>query len=453
MTNRPLPLTPMEEFWFWEDRPAYPASCFNRLHFDGELNRAAFESATDVAIRRHPLLRSIVERTGRFGLKWIPLENPEVSIQWSKGTSAAPFPPASRQDLTKEIGVRFYIRENGPSTDAVLQLHHACMDAMGMFSFLNDLLISYTKEVDGSDGDLNLPPIDINRLNGRGSFGITPGRFLRLLPKLGLVLQGIKAFLFTSPAPLIPHKAHPYNDCLPEGYPRIISQEFDEERSQRIVETAAGEDVTVNDLLVRDLFLALWGWQKEQGSHDPSNWLRLIVPMNMRQPGDDIMPAVNRISMVFPQRRYKNFQNQSHLLRGIHGEMGLIKQSQLGLTFNVSLQICRWVPGGLRKRVREDICRVSCAFTNLGNVLSRSPLPRHDGCIVAGNVMLKSMEIAIPLRPYTCASFTVYWCANRLSICLHYDPRVLSKNQATGLHNWYVKRIEESSRNTTYRRF
>jgi len=445
MINRPLPLTSMEEFWFWEDRPAYPASCFNRLHFDGELNRTAFKSATDVAIRRHPLLRSIVERTGRFEMKWIPLENPDVSIQWSKGTSAAPFPPASRQDLTKEIGVRFYIRENGASTDAVLQLHHACMDAIGMFSFLNDLLISYAKEVDGSDGDLKLPPIDMNRLYNRGSFEITPGRFLQLLPKLGLGLQGVKAFLFNSPAPLIPHETHSYYDTLPEGYPRIMSQVFDEESSKHIGETAAHGDVTVNDLLIRDLFLALWGWQKEQGNHDPSNWLRLIVPINMRQPRDDTMPAVNCISMVFPQRRYKNFQNPNHLLRGIHGEMGLIKQSQLGLTFNISLQICRWLPGGLRKRVREDVCRISCGFTNLGNVLSWSQLPKNDGCIVAGNVTLKGMEIGIPLRPYTCASFSLHWYANRLSVCLHYDPRVLSKDQATRLHNWYMQQIELSS--------
>lgn len=45
-----LPLTTMEEFIYWEDRPAYPWSCFARLRFSGCLDRAAFESAVSTIL-------------------------------------------------------------------------------------------------------------------------------------------------------------------------------------------------------------------------------------------------------------------------------------------------------------------------------------------------------------------------------------------------------------------
>ena len=51
-----LPLTTMEEFIYWEDRPAYPWSCFVRLRFSGCLDRAAFESAVRTVLARHPLV-------------------------------------------------------------------------------------------------------------------------------------------------------------------------------------------------------------------------------------------------------------------------------------------------------------------------------------------------------------------------------------------------------------
>lgn len=446
MTNRPLPLTPMEEFWFWEDRPAYPYNCFGRLRFDGILNRAAFESAAAVVLKRHPMLYSKVERTGGSRLQWVPVEHPQPAIKWKRGRTGGSFPLAARLDLSKETGLRIHIIEDDGATDMIAQFHHACMDGMGAFSWLNDLLIAYTQALGGATPPLLLPPLDPHKLRGRGKFGLTPARVLRMLPNQRVGLKGVKEFLLRPPAPLIPHEAAPHHAPPPKGYPAVISHHFDEEFSNGFRKAAIRARATTNDLLLRDLFLALYHWQVAQGHHKPDSWLRLTVPVDMRQPGDQSMSAANCVSMVFPARRGKVFEDPQRLLRGIQGELDLIKRLNLFFTFIFSLHVYRWLPGGLRKRSRAHGCMVSCAFTNLGKPLDSSPLPRQEGCIIAGNVTLKGLEVGIPFRPYTCASFAVHWYANRLSICLHYDPRVLSKDQATGLQNWYVKRIEESSR-------
>ena len=51
--------------------------------------------------------------------------------------------------------------------------------------------------------------------------------------------------------------------------------------------------------------------------------------------------------------------------------------------------MCGLLPNGLRNSARKDQCTVSCIFTNLGRVLIRSPLPKHDGSLVAGDAVLE----------------------------------------------------------------
>jgi hypothetical protein len=76
--------------------------------------------------------------------------------------------------------------------------------------------------------------------------------------------------------------------------------------------------------------------------------------------------------------------------------------------------------------------------TNLGRVLNRHRLPRREGRIALGDVVLESIEILAPLRPFTSAAFAIHFYARRLAITLHYDSRVLSKHQADDLMAKYA---------------
>ena len=77
-------------------------------------------------------------------------------------------------------------------------------------------------------------------------------------------------------------------------------------------------------------------------------------------------------------------------------------------------------------------------LTNLGRPFANSLLPRQDGKIVAGDIVLEAVEGVVPLRPHTCAGFALTTYADQLNIVLHYDLRVLTQNQAEDLLNTYV---------------
>jgi hypothetical protein len=434
-----LPLTVTEQMLFWEDRPAYPWSGFFRLRFLGVPDRSALQNAVTVALERHPLFRSRVEQTGRSRLRWVIDESPAPAFHWTAGPTGGPFPSATHLDVRREIGMRLQVIHEPDRADLLIHMHHCSSDALGTFQFIHDLLLAYANAVGGSH--LPLPPLDPQRLHYRGRFGLNVGTLLRLLPKQMVGLLGARQFLMRRPRPLVPCRAAPPDAPLPPQYPAVLSHFFGPEETRRLREAARRQAVTVNDLLGRDLFLALHAWRHAQGVADEDSWLRLMVPVNLRTDGDRQLPAANVVSSVFLDRRGRDCDDAVLLLQSIHDEMDLIKRLQLGFTFVFSLHVARYLPGGLRAQSRGDKCKISCIFTNLGSILADSPLPRSDARLVAGNLILDQMDVVPPYSPYTCAAFSVGSYADRLFITLHYDPRPLSADQAASLLATYAAQI------------
>jgi NRPS condensation-like uncharacterized protein len=439
-----LPLTTMEEFIYWEDRPAYPWSCFVRLRFSGNLDRAAFESAVCTVLARHPLLASKIETTWRGRLRWSAVDEPSPVIKWESASVGGPLPPATRLDIRHEIGIRFHIRSDGTDSDLTIQFHHSCCDGAGFALVLRELLVAYALAYGGAPNRAKLATLDPGKLPGRGRFGLTLRKLIRMVPNQLVGLRGARQFLMRKPVPIIPHHVCPDDAPLPKTYPAMLHQLLDAEATAALRKASVRRGVTSNDLLARDLFLALAEWRTRQNIDDDGSWLRMMIPMNLRSTEDHSMPAVNMVSSVFLDRRGLDFADSNRLLSGIHEEMDLIKRLQLGFTFIFSTAICRRFLGGLEKQVRADKCTISCIFTNVGNLLAHVPLPRRDECIVAGNVTLEDAEFVAPLRPYSCVTIVVALYARKLGITIHYDPRPLTKEQANDLLETYVRRIHAS---------
>src|SRR3972149_4875148 len=133
----------MEEFLYWEDRPAYPWSCFVRLRFLGCLDRAAFQSAVRTVLARHVLLAAKVETSSRGRLRWSTMEDPAPVIKGETASVGGPLPPATHLDLRREIGIRFHVRTDATASDLTIQFHHACCDGAGIALFIKEFLVAY----------------------------------------------------------------------------------------------------------------------------------------------------------------------------------------------------------------------------------------------------------------------------------------------------------------------
>ena len=226
----------------------------------------------------------------------------------------------------------------------------------------------------------------------------------------------------------------------------MLRYSFDEETTARVQEASKHLGVTLNDLLATDLFLALANWRCKQNIED-GRWLRMMIPVNLRTVGDELSPAANAVGSVFLDRRRPDFADAARLLRSIHKEMAFIKRWDLGRCFVTLAEQCRRRPGMLERMVREDKCRMSLMFTNIGKPLCHLPLPCRNGHVAAGNVTLEGIDFVAMLRPYSCVAVSLILYANKLRFILHYDPRVLSTGQATDLFDAYMQRIQSSAAN------
>jgi len=426
----PLQLTHFEELMYWENHPAYPCNVFVRARFSGKLHRGDVETALLLALGRHPLLRSKIERRGRRWFWVLSEEKPELTWTDLPHGPGDDFPSSTHINLQEEIGLRVCVHSGTQTSDMTLQFHHSCCDGAGFLAFLQDWLVFYARQRGAELDESRLPNYDPRRLSNRARYGLTWWKLLKLLPRQLIGLQGVKQFMARAPQPLHPHSAHPTGQSPPAQYPSGARHVFTVDETIRFRQIAQLQNVTTNDLLARNLFLAIFQWRQEQGLGIDHEWLRMMVPMDLRTAADREMPAANIVSSVFLDRRSIDSMDSEQLLASIHDEMQLIKRNQLGLTFLFSLRLFDWLPGGIRKSVKTDRCTISFIFTNVGKALARTPLPKRSGRLLAGDVMLEGLQALVPLRPYNCAAFCVHQYAGKLVMDLHYDSGVLASDHA-----------------------
>jgi hypothetical protein len=445
MTNR-WPLTPLEEYFLLEDRPAYPWSFFVRLGFAGCLDRQIAETALCRSVAQHPLLSSIVrQRPGGWG--WQRVEQPHPAVQWNTGGAGNNnYVTATRLDIAAEIGIRLIATVGPDSTQIVFQFHHACCDARGAFVLIDDWLTEYVRATVGGQDLGPQRSHDPLLLERRGEFRTDAQ------PKSGVwfarwagLLRAYR-FLRQRPIPLLDYLPARDEEPTPAGFPATRSFRFDAANTAQLRLAAKSQDGTLNDLLCRDLLLALHGFRRQLRPKQPDAWLRVAVPTDLRTQSQERLSAANQASMVFITRRDRDFLAADTLLQGIHRELQQVKRWGLGRTFLRSLQIRRHLPGGLARSVRNGRCGATAALTNLGETLLQSRLPRRGDKLIVGDLLLDSADFLAPIRPGTCASFSACTYAGRLSICLQYDRRALDEPAADQLFETFLQQLRTNLR-------
>ncbi len=216
------------------------------------------------------------------------------------------------------------------------------------------------------------------------------------------------------------------------------------EELRKLSAAVADAKVTINDWLLRDFFVAVDDFRTRQQATTQGEWIRVSVPINLRQGTDARMPAANLVSMVFLDRTPQQIADSAGLLHGIHKEMDSIRRRQSGLIFIVALWIVRLLPGGLAKWVNRDCCEATCVLSNLGRAMVDSPLPRSNEKIVAGNVLLDGIDFFAPVRNGTSVSVALIYYAGGLRLCMHYDSRHITEAQADDLMATYLRKIRTS---------
>ena len=440
----PLPLVPFEHYLLTDDRPDYPMTIFVKLHFTGVLDRPSFERALADTVARQPLLRAFIResRPGRW--EWIDQSNSQAFLSWNRLGVAWDFPQGRQLDLRREIGIRVWIRHDDERSEMLLQVHHACCDGLGVMQILEDFMLAY----DGQRRPgvvVNFREQDNGLVARRGKFGLSPLRLLLRLPQELLGLIGALEFMAHRPLPVaIPAAPSGANKLSHDEFPASVSHRFGPEEIRVLRNVAKTHEATLNDVLIRDLFLALGDWTDE---HEPANRgqvLRIMVPVNLRSDEDKRAPAANIMSMVNLDRRPSKFGTPRSLLRGLSWEMWAIRKFRLGLTLIHLARLLRKVRGNLAALLPDTRCLATCVLSNLGRIPSGAALPRTKGRNLVGDVVLENIEGLAPLRPFTRVAFVVLFYGGHMSLTMTYDPGQLAPDDARQLLSTLVSRIDRT---------
>ena len=108
--------------------------------------------------------------------------------------------------------------------------------------------------------------------------------------------------LVRRPAVVAVKQANHPADTVQEGpRPHFLVQQLSQDETTALSAVASGQSIMLNELLIRDLFLALGRWNEEGG--ESSRPIRILVPTNLRTRKDFRMPAANVFSYVFLTRK------------------------------------------------------------------------------------------------------------------------------------------------------
>ncbi|TWU25708.1 acyltransferase PapA5 [Bythopirellula polymerisocia] len=429
-----------------DDRPTHPMSFFLKLTLSGNCDSESLRAALSIALQRHPLLLATIEKGKKDSLYWTNVERKDVELKWFPFNDPIRAEPI---DLFSECGMRLSARRLESKTELELQFHHSCCDAIGALQFIEDLLVAYAAAVENAPEPTLFRSIDEYDLRDRGRFGLSQWKLIKMLPTLTVGLLGALQFLMRQPVSIEPIEIEAATAELPHSFPTSHGQQFSDSETAGLLAAARDVGATVNDLLVRDLFLALGEFRKARKLGDGSEWLRISIPMNLRTQHFKRSSAANVVSMVFLDRRPQSFDDGLSLLNTIGHEMQEIKRKRLGLIFPLMLQFMRSLPGAvtrLQQMSEKQVCNATTVLSNLGKPLRDVPLPRSDEKIVAGEMTLERIEFLPPVRPYTSAALGVSTYAGRLDISIHYDSRAITAANARELLEVYVERLRNTAK-------
>lgn len=414
----PLPLSPLEKYLFWDDRPDQPMTSYVELEFVGSLNVDLWRQACREILAHHPLLQAnVVERNGE--LYWIPANeifhilDPEVTPILQNG---CPRPI----DLNRESGLRCWYCTTQDGGRVIFQLHHCCSDGIGFRGFLIDVLRWYAMSSECNSAEL---------LRDSGSRK-TSFLYERLVPRL---LQQRFDFTHVGPAksPLTTwqriknaHYFHfqppvsllgsmPKADCNDaESIDPLCHLNLGRELSDQLMAHCQSQSIGLSELSIALLFKTCVSWNAAKGLKHPNSRLRILVPYDLRGRQDLAMPASNRLTFAFLGRTAAQCGDVQSLCDSIQQEFVAFKDTRLGMDFLDGLRLANQHPRLMRWTIGRSHRMATVVVTYAGELArGMSKLfPQSDGVRLVGNVRLTAIHAAPPVRRNTNVSIAI--CVN-----------------------------------------
>jgi hypothetical protein len=433
LPSRGLPLTAFEEHMLLDDRPSHPMAIITRFDFTDAPPPDNLEEAFQTTLAAEPLLTAQVAARRGGRPRWIEASRPRLQcsrtpriasdmVEW---TGSLPhLDPATGSVLHAEV------IEHDAGWSILLAVHHAACDGLGIVGFLERWLLAVE---DKRSRWRRQPAATMAALTSRGRIATSWPEFIRLLPKLAKGLEGVGEFmrhhvieLSDAVADRLPDSA---SASPPPWQPLVLSVTVNEELVAGLETTAKAHSVSVNDLLATALLVTI-------GAHvaqTETDWIRVGIPVSLRTKNDHVLPAANRVGMVFLDRQPNDRHDPIRLAAGVRDQMEIIRSHSLGHIFPMSLEVGRLLPGGLARTAKRPKPQCTAVLSNVGRCFRHSPLADTDGVIRVGGGRMTGWWGVPPIRPGTALAVGTHETSGRRTIAFHVDRQRFAPEAAQTL--------------------
>ena len=436
----PLPLTTFETLMLTDARPDFPMLVDFEVHFQGRIDRAAFDKALTFALGRNPLFTCNALHEDRQPWRWVPSgQLPQVDWAATGTPIAGGF--GEPIDLTQEIGLKIWVRHTAEHSLVLLQFHHACSDGVGTYAFIEDLMVGYNAALPGA-APVEPRPLEPERLKHRGLIHVT-GRSLsrQIVDSIWGAVEGFR-FYAERPLPMPPKVER----AAASGQATFLTQSCGREVVEGLRLAANEAGANRNDVLIRDLMLTLRRWHGAGGRPPRGRRLRILMPQDLRTREYARLPACNALSFAFITRKASQCDAPKQLLASIAAETAKIRRWMLSMYFLGGLHsVQSW--GILPWILRSRVCFATAVLSNLGDPARyfKAAFPRREGGLVVGNLIFKGVAAAPPVRPLTRASMCVVFGEGTLTVCMRCDPLCYSPADVQRLLGEYIAQLQETA--------
>ncbi len=439
-------LSTMEKFMLMEDQPGCPMTFVIDLTLRGQVDRSAFEGALRMTLPFQPLLAANIGRGKGNRMCWIAAEEPIPVCDWGTSDDPVVCPDGhERIDLTRETGLRVWVRQGAERAVITMQFHHACTDGIGAYRFIGEVLAAYGILQEGPER-YALCEMDQSLLRDRHQRSLGRKVPFGLETAVRAMRYAFNLFWRMS-APLAVSRPS-QKEALPEAaFPGYCTFSFDRASHQKLRDVASQKGVMLNDILLRDMFLTLARWQKLHSRWLKFPRLRIMMPTDLRETEDIPMPAANMVGYAFITRTANECSAPGTLLDGIKDETKRIKHQRLGSNFLETLVASDYVPGLLRFIITNRWSLCTAVLSNVADPSRRftSKLPRKGGLVQAGNLLLEDITGVPPYRPRTRATVSIFQYDRRLTLCVRFDPKQHTRKDSEQLLSFLVEQLRKSA--------
>ena len=424
-----------------------------QLVVSGTIDRSAFDTALEASIARHPLLHAVIDSRTERRPSWKDARFCKPFVDWDEDGRPLACPADGFIDLTSEIGLRVWIRQSPGSATVTLQIHHVCTDGTGAIQFIADLFSAYAARTSNCDVELAPPPIRTDLLRRRGNLANRAEPLATKQIGWANKLVKIARFLTRTPTMLHPRRSQNLEVDRQISFPGIVSHALGSNELERLKAVAKQDNATLNDLMMRDMFLVIASWNREQQPARPGRWIRITMPLNLRNQEFECMPAANVMSYGFLTRHVHDCDDPQALLSGIVQETHEIKYGGSARIFLKSIESMQRIRGAMQWMTDSGRkCYTTVVFSNVGDVTWRlaGDLPCQDRRLLAGNLVLEAVRGCPPLRRNTNAVFHVMTYAGELTIAARCDRHFFTESDSRELLSRFVAQLRISAQLTDW---